>query len=213
MDWVSLPQLRGYCRENFCNNFVITLQSTCSFFSYCLWSNLWSPFLKSFPLLSLPYCFFLLPLFQPFLFLLVSVSFALFSLSALLVSLSLLSSPEVSLSFCCASILSLSRCTSLRSSAFFSDSYSSCHKAFNAGTKCGRMCSSRGDTWKHNKVHWVWAKSKEQNVSHLLPLMPTSSYTLGFHRLLITGVSRIFKVNNNNSQGYLLRHGLLYLPF
>ena len=38
----------------------------------------------------------------------------------------------------------------------------------------------------------------------------------GSHRLLITGFkvfSRIFKVNNNNSQGYILRHCLLYSLF
>ena len=38
----------------------------------------------------------------------------------------------------------------------------------------------------------------------------------GSHRLFTTGFkvfSRIFKVNNNNSQGYILRHGLLYLLF
>ena len=38
----------------------------------------------------------------------------------------------------------------------------------------------------------------------------------GSHTPLTTGFkvfSRIFKVNNNNSQGYILRHSLLYLPF
>ena len=92
------------------------------------------------------------------------------------------------------------------------------------------VCTSTGHSYTSLYIHWsLLHRPVHPLVIFTLVCMDTVYFKLrlcpwsllpqsdqGSHRLLLTGFkvfSSIFKVNNNNSKGHILRHGLFYLPF